>query len=563
MRLLGDRPGDAQEGDSGLREGAGGATTGSAGIAAAATINIFYLTTTAYIADNAQINKTTAANGSVTVRATNTTRINSVTGSIGIGLDGAGVGAGLDLLVLNKDTRAYIGSGASVDASSVLIEATSSEDILSIAGNAGVGSDAGIAGSASVQVINTGTRAYIDGGATVNASGNVGLGASGVLDITMIGGALGAASTAGVGAANTTLVHNDTVQAFIGNGASVSSGGATGILLSATSSEDIITIAASAGAAGTAGVAGSASVTVLDEATQAFIGRSATITATSGSVALDASDDTSIVSVAGSLAAAGTAAVGIGADVGVVTKKTEAYIESGVTATVEKDIVITATSSENITSVAAGLAASGTVSIALDASVHVLDIQTRAFIGDRPGDGLASAGAGNVHAGGNILISADESSEIDKIVGVLAVSGTAGIGAAGAVTVIDKTTEAFIGEGAKVTADGKWSDAAVMSGALSTAITVTFFYALVLLIWKERFSRPLNWMGWLLLASGVVRLVLMMLPGNEWNSTVPPQPWSLVRTHRTQAGLPRQRVEGSTNAPPVELGAAAGNEHIG
>ena len=127
-----------------------------------------------------------------------------------------------------------------------------------------------------------------------------------------------------------------------------------------------------------------------------------------------------IVSVAGSLAAAGTAAVGIGADVGVITKKTEAYIDSNVTATIKKDIILAATSSEDITSVAAGLSASGTASIALDASVHVLDIKTRAFIGDDPSDAIASAGAGNVHAEGNILISADESTEIDKIVGVLA-----------------------------------------------------------------------------------------------------------------------------------------------
>jgi hypothetical protein len=66
-------------------------------------------------------------------------------------------------------------------------------------------------------------------------------------------------------------------------------------------------------------------------------------------------------------------------------------------------------------------------------------------------------------------------------------------------------------------------------GALSTAITVTFFYVLVLFIWQERFNRPLGWFGWLLIASAVVRLVVMALPGNQWNSVVPPQPISLVR----------------------------------
>ena len=66
-------------------------------------------------------------------------------------------------------------------------------------------------------------------------------------------------------------------------------------------------------------------------------------------------------------------------------------------------------------------------------------------------------------------------------------------------------------------------------GALSTAITVTFFYVLLLFIWQERFDRSLGWFGWLLIASAAVRLVVMTLPGNQWNSVVPPQPMSLVR----------------------------------
>jgi hypothetical protein len=66
-------------------------------------------------------------------------------------------------------------------------------------------------------------------------------------------------------------------------------------------------------------------------------------------------------------------------------------------------------------------------------------------------------------------------------------------------------------------------------GALSTAITVTFFYVLVLFIWQERFDQSLGWFGGLLIASAAVRLVVMALPGNQWNSVVPPQPISLVR----------------------------------
>jgi hypothetical protein len=66
-------------------------------------------------------------------------------------------------------------------------------------------------------------------------------------------------------------------------------------------------------------------------------------------------------------------------------------------------------------------------------------------------------------------------------------------------------------------------------GALATAITVTFFYMLMLDAWRLRFKRSFGWFGYCLLLAGVARLVLMALPQNEWGSVVPPQPFSLYR----------------------------------
>ena len=66
-------------------------------------------------------------------------------------------------------------------------------------------------------------------------------------------------------------------------------------------------------------------------------------------------------------------------------------------------------------------------------------------------------------------------------------------------------------------------------GALATAITVTFFYMLMLDVWRLRFKRSIGWFGYCLLLAGVVRLMLMALPQNEWGSVVPPQPFSLHR----------------------------------
>ncbi|MBN1537658.1 MAG: hypothetical protein JW908_13050 [Anaerolineales bacterium] len=76
---------------------------------------------------------------------------------------------------------------------------------------------------------------------------------------------------------------------------------------------------------------------------------------------------------------------------------------------------------------------------------------------------------------------------------------------------------------------GKISLGLVGTGAFSTAITVTFFYMLILFLWRERFNKKYNWFSIFLLAAGIVRLGLMASPMNEWNSVVPPQPWSLWR----------------------------------
>ena len=66
-------------------------------------------------------------------------------------------------------------------------------------------------------------------------------------------------------------------------------------------------------------------------------------------------------------------------------------------------------------------------------------------------------------------------------------------------------------------------------GALATAVTVTFFYVLMLMIWQRRYDKPYGWFGLLLFAAAGVRLLIMLFPANEWNSVVPPQPWSLIR----------------------------------
>ncbi len=66
-------------------------------------------------------------------------------------------------------------------------------------------------------------------------------------------------------------------------------------------------------------------------------------------------------------------------------------------------------------------------------------------------------------------------------------------------------------------------------GSLCTAVTITFFYMILLDIWRIRYNKTLGWFEGLLLAAGVVRLIILAFPQNQWESLIPPYNWSLLR----------------------------------
>lgn len=65
-------------------------------------------------------------------------------------------------------------------------------------------------------------------------------------------------------------------------------------------------------------------------------------------------------------------------------------------------------------------------------------------------------------------------------------------------------------------------------GMMTTAYTVTGFYLVVVDVRRARLGRRDGWF-WFMQTMLVVRLVLMALPGNEWEAAVPPWGMGLVR----------------------------------
>lgn len=66
-------------------------------------------------------------------------------------------------------------------------------------------------------------------------------------------------------------------------------------------------------------------------------------------------------------------------------------------------------------------------------------------------------------------------------------------------------------------------------GALATAVTVTFFYVVMLFIWRDRFNGKFGALEYALLASVPLRFLVMTFPQNDWGNSVPPEFWGIFR----------------------------------
>ncbi len=206
-----------------------------------------------------------------------------------------------------------------------------------------------------------------------------------------------------------------------------------------------------------AGVAGSAAVNVISDTTLADVSSGANLNESNGTngngpgVMVTAADPLVLFSTAGALAAGSDVGVGIAANVDSITKNTQAYIATA-NVTAAGDVLVQAKSTENINSINGTAVVAinpnpeeGFASLALAgaAGVFVMKLKTEAYLG---------AGA-TVTAGGSILVAASEANTVNLLSGSLA-AGLAALGAAVTVPVVSKTTEAYVGSDATVTALG-------------------------------------------------------------------------------------------------------------
>ncbi len=437
--------------------GTAGGTNSISGVASPLTQII---SSDASIGANASVTVANAA----TVSADDATLVVNVDGAFGASGNTA-VGATAAVTTLSNTVKAHVDDSASVTAGSLDVDATGTQKAINVAVAGSAASTTAVNGVLTPVTQILTVSATIGQNAVVNATaGGVGVQASDTTLLINVGGAIAIGGSTGVGGSAAVGTLSDTVLATIGDGTKVDATGAVKVTANASEAVSDDVVAASA-AGSTAVSVGLASSIILDT-TQASIGHGVQIglnTAPS-SVTVQASDTSTIVDIAGNIAASGGTGVGAGADVNVLTKNTYAWIgRDSATETLTAadaanvhvnggDAVVSATSTENIYSLVAGLAAGGDAGVAGSAGVYVLNGKTLAEIG----------AYSTVAATGNVAVTAYDTNTNNRLVGSGAFGGNAGVGASIGLSVNNQTTIADIGDFANVSGLG-----------LSNAIGVT------------------------------------------------------------------------------------------
>ena len=213
-----------------------GGLAGTAAINGAVGVNVLDTKTKAYTEDNTELTTTgTADTDGIAITASDATKLHGGNGGAAIGLAGGGAGLALSVMNLTKDTEAYAGKAAKLDAKGqISLNAQSSEDIFNLSLQAAGGSYAGLAGATNVMNLTAITKAYTDTGVEINQK--AGYGKHGSKDVSVTAGhevqkmentvtAASGSGGASVGAAVDVGNIKTQTNAFLGDGNKVASGG--------------------------------------------------------------------------------------------------------------------------------------------------------------------------------------------------------------------------------------------------------------------------------------------------------------------------------------------------
>ncbi len=372
--------------------------------------------------DTSDSSSTQQINGLAVVASSNE-NVTQGAASVGIGVDGFGIGLNVLINLVGDTTLAYIDNSQINDQANVggavIVRAHQSTSVHNGSGAAGLGTAAGFAAGTNVDVITNTTRAYIANSDPATA-GNTG----------------------------------KRTSVFAGPG---------GVDVTASSREDVLEVAVSVGIGGAAGIAGAASGVSLGSTTNAYIA-DANVNS-GGGVNVQANNAATVNFYDGSIN--GSLIVGIGASVavGIDNDKTTASIDSAKIIS-SGDTTVRADSAETFASLVGTGGLGGIVAIEGAIAVMLLTPTTQAYIDNKGISGLNS----DINAtNGSLLVHAHDTPTISDGVGSIA-GGGIGFGASIDVITLAPTVGAFIGTNTKATAGLGVTVEAMASPSVSSTV---------------------------------------------------------------------------------------------
>ena len=501
-----------------------GGIAGGGGVALGASIGVAIInsTTHALIDDGAQVTALGKGTGISYISAYDTgfeaytvgdafkapSLGSSVSGSADGGVDPTSAEdakeIGLALLTQERTSAAHMATS-----NGVVVNAADSNQLRSLSIGGGVAGALAASLSASVPVVTTDTEARIDGDAQINqgagtADSRQSVQVAALSDFYDLGlsGSFAAGGLAGAGAGTSVAVVSNTTKALVSDDATdtthdgkanISAKGDIGV--TALASEDFAAASGAGAAAGFDSLAGGVTALALTDVTKAELGGTATA---NGTVNIVADDETHSAILAGSVAVSGETAVGAAIGVIDLSKTTTADVAASAdvtalgnsgsftehtgddlgTTTTASGLNVSANSVESDLSVAvagtAGLGegVSGVITLELDTITTTADIGANAQVNATNTDAAA---------GQDVSVAAHDSDVVLTLDGGFAAGLGAGINGTIDIGIFSNTTDAFIDNGASVTAKGdvfvnalsnRAGDSTVVSGSLAGTVAL-------------------------------------------------------------------------------------------
>lgn len=432
----------------------GGAGAKTVGVAGTVTVNLIKNDIKAYLTGGS----ISSSSGHVDLSATDGTTISSLAGAVAGG-GKASLGAAVAVNELAVTVSAYVAaSNVTSTLSRVRLNASTTSTIRAIAA-AGAGAGNGsLAGAVTTNQIDNSVDAHISGPATVRGAGKVSLTATDGSTIESLAGAVSGAGTASAGASvaynNIGKNGGNHITSYI-SGSTVRSINSS-VELTAKETSTIKSIAAGGAGSGTFSLGGAVTVNDIDSVVESKISGNSDVDAATTSK-LEASDNSTIKSLAGQVTISGTAAVGAAVATNKIGTQVNALVSGGTVDISAGGLDVSATSGSTIESLSAGASVSGQVSLTGSVSTNIINGKTDAHISN----------SATVNARNNIGITATDTSTIRSLAGQVTVGlGAAGIGGSAAYNEIGRTITSYI-DGSTVTST---QDSISMTGRSTATI---------------------------------------------------------------------------------------------